>query len=214
MKKIMRTAAVVLLATMTIVTAAMAGRRGGNQGGEGGANSGGELSSQEEIDLLFSREEEKVARDVYISLYQKWGKPVFLNISESENTHMSVVLNLIVKYGLKDPVGDNAVGIFSNPLLQGLYGDLVDAGSSSPLAAYMVGVAIEEMDVYHLQRNIEHAVHSDIDTVYENIMRGSRNHLRAFWDHLPEDVQDSYEPEFLLRDEMIAIATSPMERGR
>lgn len=38
-------------------------------------------------DLLYMREEEKLARDVYITLYEKWGIPVFNNISNRESDH-------------------------------------------------------------------------------------------------------------------------------
>ena len=126
MKMLKRSAAALLLVMLVFPIAALAGGR---------VKSNLPLSSQEKEDLLFSREEEKVARDVYISLYQKWGKKIFLNISESENIHMSVVLNLIDKYGLTDPVGDAPVGVFDNLFLREAYGDLVIAGSQSPMDA-------------------------------------------------------------------------------
>lgn len=208
MKTMTRTTAAALLLLMIVPVAAVAGRH------SGGGPPAGELSSQEATDLLFSREEEKVARDVYISLYQRWGKAIFFNISESENTHMSVVLDLIIRYGLTDPVGDAGVGVFSEAGgFQEIYDDLVAAGSASLAAAHVVGVAIEEMDIYHLQHHIEHTDHADIRTVYENIMRASRNHLRSFYDYLDAHGID-YEPEFLSKEEFLAIATSPMERGR
>ena len=41
------------------------------------------LNAVELNTLSFMREEEKLARDVYISLYNKWGSNVFKNISSS-----------------------------------------------------------------------------------------------------------------------------------
>ena len=41
------------------------------------------------------REEEKLARDVYLTLYDIWGTPAFNNIASSEQTHMDAVLMLI-----------------------------------------------------------------------------------------------------------------------
>ena len=46
------------------------------------------LSLAESGSLSFMREEEKLARDVYITLYNKWGVNIFTNISSSEQTHM------------------------------------------------------------------------------------------------------------------------------
>ncbi|NTU51409.1 MAG: DUF2202 domain-containing protein, partial [Candidatus Aminicenantes bacterium] len=34
--------------------------------------------------LVFIREEKKMARDVYLFLYDKWGNPVFASIAKSE----------------------------------------------------------------------------------------------------------------------------------
>jgi hypothetical protein len=61
------------------------------------------LSLQEEESLLFMREEEKLARDVYLYLYDIWEDQIFLNISNSEQQHTDAVLGLIKKYNLPDP---------------------------------------------------------------------------------------------------------------
>ncbi|MEB3765116.1 MAG: DUF2202 domain-containing protein, partial [Desulfurococcales archaeon] len=57
--------------------------------------------SQQEIDsILFMREEEKLARDVYLTLYDMYGLQIFQNIARSEQNHMDAVLTLIEKYNL------------------------------------------------------------------------------------------------------------------
>ncbi len=43
--------------------------------------------------LLYMREEEKLARDVYDYLYEKWNAIIFDNISNSEQIHMDRVLD-------------------------------------------------------------------------------------------------------------------------
>ena len=86
-----------------------------------------ESLSEAELALLqHMREEEKLARDVYITLNEKWNDKVFLKISASEQRHMDAVLNLLKKYNLPDPVGDNGVGVFTDGDLQELYTDLVE----------------------------------------------------------------------------------------
>ncbi|MDP2030099.1 MAG: DUF2202 domain-containing protein [Thiobacillus sp.] len=49
-------------------------------------------------DLLFMREEEKLARDVYLTLYETWGLAVFSNIASSEQSHMDALLKLLRTY--------------------------------------------------------------------------------------------------------------------
>jgi len=89
------------------------------------------LNDNEKAYLLFLREEEKLARDVYIYSYNKYGQSIFNNISNSEQSHMNSVLNLINKYGLTDPVKSNANGVFSNSDLQTLYNQLTARSDSS-----------------------------------------------------------------------------------
>src|SRR5512143_2239794 len=61
------------------------------------------LSSQEQADLLYMREEEKLARDTYLTLYDLWASTVFSNIASSEQMHMDAILKLLKKYNLSDP---------------------------------------------------------------------------------------------------------------
>lgn len=145
-----------------------------------GGGGGGTLSRAEIDGLLFMREEEKLARDVYLMLYDKWRLPIFSNIANSEVVHMSRVKDLLDRYGLADPAAGKPVGVFTNPILQQLYNDLMIQGSQSPTEALKVGVAIEEVDIYDLQRFIAIATKTDIINVFTNLMNASYNHLSAF----------------------------------
>ena len=51
----------------------------------------GELTDQEKEDLLFIREDEKLARDIYNIMFAKWGTPIFDRIAISEQRHMDAV---------------------------------------------------------------------------------------------------------------------------
>ncbi|WP_457750504.1 DUF2202 domain-containing protein, partial [Thermococcus sp.] len=137
--------------------------------------------SQDEIDgLLWMVEEEKLARDVYLTLYQEWGIQVFSNIANSEQMHMDSVLGLIEKYNLTAPETLDQVGVFTNPELQALYDQLIDMGSRSEEDALKVGALIEETDIKDLEKWINETDNEDIKAVYSNLMAGSDNHLRAF----------------------------------
>jgi len=136
----------------------------------------GGISDDERAGLVFMREEEKLARDVYIYLFAQWGKKVFDNISRSEVTHTEAVLTLLVRYNIPDPVGNNAEGVFEDTYLQGLYDSLIAAGSASLLDGLFVGAEIEELDILDIQRLADEVVdNEDIVVVYENLIKGSRN---------------------------------------
>jgi hypothetical protein len=140
----------------------------------------GALSDAETQALVFIREEEKLARDVYETLYDKWGVSEFSTIAASESRHMASFKNLLDRYGLVDPVGVDTPGAFVNDELQAAYDDLVAQGTQSVEAAYQVGVSIEQLDIADLEELIGQTTHSDISRVMNNLLRGSQNHLAAF----------------------------------
>lgn len=135
----------------------------------------------EEIDCLtYLREEEKLARDVYIFLYDKWQSRIFKNISVSEQMHMDAIKTLLQTYEIPDPAEGNEEGVFTNADLQALYYKLVRDGSVSLVEALKVGVLIEEMDILDLKEGIVSNERKDIITVYSNLLLGSLNHLESF----------------------------------
>ena len=145
------------------------------------------LSPKEEAGLLFMREEEKLARDVYQVLSAKWGLRVFENIAESEQQHMDAILYLLGKYDLEDPA--LGPGEFDNSDLQKLYNYLVAKGEASVVDAIEVGVTIEETDIEDITNYLNTTDKNDIINVYTNLLEGSYNHLEAFESHLPFENQ-------------------------
>lgn len=172
----------------------------------------GALSDQEKEDILHMREEEKLARDVYLTLYDRWNQQIFHNIAQSEQTHMDAVKLLIEKYGLEDPAEGKDIGEFTNPKFQELYDQLVSEGSKSLVDALKVGAIIEELDIADLKECLNATDKLDITIVYENLMKGSRNHLRAFNWNL-EKLGATYEPQYISKEEFEKIVNSEMERG-
>ncbi len=138
------------------------------------------LSDTEAAHLVFMREEEKLARDTYITLYEIWGLKVFSNISRAEQTHMNTMLTMLNNYGVADPIVDDTVGSFTNTELADMYVDLVASGEKSLLDALYVGALIEEVDIEDIWIAIEETTQADIIIAYENLLAGSENHLRAF----------------------------------
>ena len=171
------------------------------------------LSLQEEESLLFMREEEKLARDVYLYLYDIWGDQIFLNISASEQQHTDAVLGLIEKYNLPDPAGDKAEGEFEDLHLQGLYDLLTAQGAASLIDALIVGATIEDLDINDLNSQLLFIDNADITLVYESLLKGSRNHLRAFTGQLA-DLGFEYAPVYISQEDYDAIVSSPVEKGQ
>jgi hypothetical protein len=170
------------------------------------------LSTEELNNLLFLREEEKLAMDVYITLYNKWGVAIFNNISQSESTHTSAILSLLIKYNLPDPVGTNAIGEFKNTQLQALYNQLVSEGNISALNAYKVGATIEDLDLYDIKTALLYVDNQDIRFVYDLLAKGSRNHMRSFYNTLV-NAGGTYTPQYISNEDFQTIINSAIERG-
>lgn len=137
------------------------------------------LTEQEIKGLLYMREEEKVARDVYLTLSGMYKNFVFSNIAKSEQAHMDAILYLLNGYKLTDPVAGKAVGEFT-PAFQSIYDGLILRGKTGLKEALMVGVDIEEMDINDLELRIGETKVPNILQVYKNLLAGSKNHLSAF----------------------------------
>ncbi|MBP9749242.1 MAG: DUF2202 domain-containing protein [Candidatus Pacebacteria bacterium] len=171
-----------------------------------------DLSAEEQAGLLLMREEEKMARDVYTTLYAIWKAQTFANIAQSEQTHTEAVRDLLVKYNLTDPVTDDTVGVFVDKNLSALYLTLVERGRASLEEAFRVGAFIEDMDIADLVRLTAETDNKDIALVYSNLTRGSRNHLRAFVRQL-ERLGATYTPTYISVEEYESIISSGQETG-
>jgi len=170
------------------------------------------LSSLEKQDLTFMREEEKLARDVYLALYEQWGLTPFSNISSSEQRHMDAVLQLLRKYRLPDPAANLVLGEFANQELQALYNSLIEQGARSDVDALRVGGIIEETDILDLQDALARNDNTDIDTVYDRLQCGSRNHLRAFAGVLKAITGQDYLAQVMVQQDVDDILAAPRER--
>ncbi len=159
------------------------------------------------------REEEKLAHDVYVTLYAQWGAATFNSISTSEASHTAQIASLLAKYGISDPAAGNAVGVFTDPALQALYNQLIAQGSVSLSAALTVGGLIEETDIRDIQTRLAAVTHSDITQVYTNLMNGSYNHLRGFVSALA-GIGVTYTPQILDVATYNSIIGGSSGRGR
>ena len=174
------------------------------------------LSDAEINSLVFIREEEILARDVYLSLYDLWGLQIFQNIADSEQTHTDAVASLLEKYDIPDPADTSPAGVFVNPDLQSLYDELTEMGAQSLGNALKVGAAIEEIDILDLQEYMEIIEERAIRQAYENLLKGSENHLRAFTSTLEKQIGEIYQPQYMTEDaynEIISGAVGSRGQG-
>lgn len=161
------------------------------------------LTEDEVTNLLFMREEEKLARDAYLYFYDNYELNIFNNIATSEQVHMDAVLTVMEKYGVKD-VASSELGVFTNGTLQQLYDDLIAQGNTSLADALTVGVTIEDVDIHDLANAIDVTSQADIINMYEMLACGSRNHMRGFSSQLNAQ-GETYTPQFITQEQFDEI---------
>jgi len=168
------------------------------------------LSAEEIAGLKFMREEEKLAHDVYAALFADWGHPTFASIAESETEHTEAIRDLLAKYAVPDPAEGQPPGVFEDASLQALYDQLVATGRRTLVDGLKVGALIEEKDIQDIVERRALTDEADIQGVYDSLLCGSRNHLRAFNTALLEQGV-SYTAQVIPQQEWDAIAYSARE---
>lgn len=159
--------------------------------------------------LLYMLEEEKLARDIYTHLYEKWETKQFGNIKESEQTHVEKVQELLDKN--KIPYQVLHQGKFKNQELQKLYNSLISKGNISEIEALKVGATIEDVDIFDLQRLKKETYNQDIISAYNFLECASRNHMRAF-DRGLSMRNATYKPQFISQTDFEKIIDADHEQ--
>ncbi len=143
------------------------------------------LTSAQKDTLFFIFQEEKVARDVYITLGKLYpNEGTFANIQLSEQEHILAAQVLCERYGVNTSsvnlsLEDDFVGQFELHVMQELYNQCIELGQVSLLEGLKVGRLIEVTDIDDLEKAQE-GMPSDVVKTYENLKSGSLNHLSAF----------------------------------
>lgn len=173
------------------------------------------LTDIETEGIKYIYEVEKVARDVYKHLYDKFGTPILNSVSQSEQQHMDIMKELIDKYKLDDPAKDNDYGEFDNSELQELYHDLIEQGTVSETAALSIAAMIEEFDIVDINKYIDQTNKKDIISAYEKLTKGSDNHLRLFVSNLKAKGVE-YQPQYLSKEDFnqsVAFTTTQLTQN-
>jgi len=135
--------------------------------------------------LSYMDEEERLAYEVYMKLYETSEQLVHYNIaSRSEAKHMEAVDLLLAKYDINATQSkDTTAGEYQIETIQTLYDDLVAKGESSAQDALEVGCMIEVVDINDLDVDIQLAEDenaTDIYEVFDFLRNGSYRHYYAF----------------------------------
>jgi hypothetical protein len=156
------------------------------------------LNEAEEAGILQLREEEKLARDVYTLLEEKWGLSPFSQIKPSEQKHMDAVAKLINRYDLLDPAQES-IGIFENQKISSLFETLMTKGEQSEVDALQVGMTVEDVDIYDIDEILSKNDNQDIQVVFTNLRNGSIKHLQRFYTDL-KTLGGTYEPQYISQE--------------
>lgn len=155
------------------------------KGGNHGRNQEFELTEEQKDMLFYIFQEEKVARDVYITLGKLYpNESTFANIQISEQEHILSAQVLCERYEIDTSMvnlslDDAYIGLFELDSMQTLYNSCIQLGVVSLLEAIRVGIEIEVTDIADLEEAAE-GMPSDVVNTYENLKDGSLSHLAAF----------------------------------
>jgi hypothetical protein len=117
------------------------------------------------------------------------------------------------KYKNPGPTVNKSVNGLVKQGLVSLFNNMLTQGKLSALEALYVGAAIEEVDMLDLEQAIDSVDNDHIRRMYENLLSGSRNHLRTYIKQI-EERGNVYEALFLSQDEIDAVMRPQTSRQR
>ncbi len=187
------------------------------------------LDFNERTHLEFMCEEEKLARDVYITLGSKYpDSAIFGRIDDSEERHKCAVADMLAKYGIPNPSTNDNVGVFTGEAygwyFTEKYTEFVERGATNVLNAMYVGAFIEELDMLDINQCPKIIVETDngindvsecgkvytdkadIQRLYGSLLEGSENHLRSYVFNIEKEIgKGNYTAQVLTQEQVDAI---------
>ncbi len=222
MKKIL--ISMIIASFAFITTSAMAAKKGK-------PSSPATLDYIEASHLTFMREEEKLARDVYLTLAEQYpGQLVFSRIAtRSEQTHTDTMRDKLDQFNLPDPNPETnnlptSMGIFTGAEWGWYFAEKFEAltkkGMTNELTALYVGAFIEELDMkdiavcpqvmidqgYPGSCGLGYTDESALQTAYRSLISGSESHLRSYVGQIEAVIGvGNYEAQYLAQEEVDTI---------
>lgn len=168
------------------------------------------LGEDERRDLLQIQGRRKLARDLYAELAKRWSAPALVRVGAAEEAHLDAIDALIEHYGLAGPAARHADGQFGDPQTPALHAQLIDMGRRSEMAASQIGMLVEELGLRDLAAARSRTRQPEIVAVYDDLMRSSRNHMRAFFRQM-QRFEGEYVPQYLTLTDFEAIVWTQPE---
>jgi len=158
------------------------GNRGISSSTPSTSYSSSSLSSSLKSSLAYMYDEERLAKEVYLAIYQKQPVKQLSKIaSKAEVRHIDAVKKLAQKYGVATPY--QKVGKYQSSHIETLFNQLYTKGIRSKKDAREVGCMVEVIDVDDLNRYMDEAQRAnaqDLLQTYSFLRKGSYNHYWAF----------------------------------
>lgn len=222
----------VLLVSLAILSAqAVASKGYGKSAAVATAAVATGLDADEVSHLTFMREEEKLARDVYLTFSRMYPQQNVFSViaTESEQTHTDTIRDRLRQFDLVDPNPNTndlpeSIGVFTGSewgrYFDEKFEELTQAGSQNELAALYVGALIEELDMHDIADcpqvmvdagykdpcGLRYTDERSIINAYRSLIDGSENHLRAYVGQIEAVIgEGKYEAQYLTQGEVNAI---------
>ena len=143
--------------------------------------------------LTYMKDEERLASDLYLNLYNYYKNYSDLEIKQlnniatnTENDQISIIKSLVKRYDLNssEPQDVNiSRGVYENQVIQDLYDKFYAIGQNSQEEALKVGCMVEVTDINDLDKYISLAKESnatDIETAFKALRDGSYHNYWTF----------------------------------
>jgi len=231
MKPALSLSLLALLVSLAMISTDLFAGKGGKRGQRGSEAVKTMLDRNEASHLTFMREEEKLARDVYLTFAAMYPEQTVFNriATRSEQTHTDVMRDNLDSYQLEDPNPDTnnlpeSIGVFTGDewgwYFTEKFNALVIQGENSELDALYAGAFIEELDMhdiavcpevmvnegYNNPCGLEYTDESGLINAYRSLINGSENHLRSYVGKIEAIIGvGNYEAQYLSQSEVDKI---------
>lgn len=136
------------------------------------------FSAEEQSDLQFMVEKEKLLKNVYQVMYDTYDNYLFKTIMDCKEKHMTLLSARLDKYGLENPVAYLGDGVFSNSSFQQIYDTFIEEGQIDLTESMMYLKNMEEKHIIDIENTLSKTEGNlDVVKVYNICLVESKAHL-------------------------------------
>ena len=141
-----------------------------------------ELNQDEIRDLQRTREEQKMALDLYQEFYMLYDQYIFDRVAERKAEQMQKVKSLLEVYGLSDPISGiiSLRGAYNNLSVQQDYDYFYALGIQSLNEALKASAQVEEQNINTKKNYLRKTENLLLRRTYDNLIRSSEQNLQSF----------------------------------